>query len=139
MKVSFSLHKTSWFFLFPPPLIAFFKILILTPVLPLTEFLPIPPSPLRGWGPLGWVFPPSLEHQVFAGSVTASLTEARQGSTVGEWILQISNNFRDSPCSSVVGGTHMETELHICYICQGWAVVCSWVGGSILRAPKGPG
>jgi hypothetical protein len=33
----------------------------------------------------------------------------------------------------------METELHICYICQGWAVVCSWVGGSILRAPKGPG
>lgn len=59
---------------------------------------------------------------------------------VGEGFPQIVNGFRDRPCSTF-WGTLMETELHICYICDighDAASVCFLVGGQSLIAPDFP-
>jgi len=80
-----------------------------------------------------------MAHQVSAGLGISSPTEARESSPVGEQISQIDNSFRDSPLSSC-WGTHMETELHICYICAGGfspAVVLCSVGGSVSESSQG--
>jgi hypothetical protein len=58
----------------------------------------------------------------------------------GEQIPQIPNSFRDSPCCSSCWGSHMKTELYICYICAGLGALgpgngCSLVGGSVSECP----
>ena len=68
---------------------------------------------------------------------TYSPTEARQDNSVGKCILQTSNNFKDNTCSSW-WGIHMESKLHICYICirdLGLAIVSFLYGDSTFERP----
>ena len=92
------------------------------------------PSPLREW-PLSGI-PPTLAHQVSARLGASSPIEARQGSPLGEQILQSGCRFRECLCSSC-WGAHMENELHICYICaegRDPACVCSLAGGLVSES-----
>jgi hypothetical protein len=77
---------------------------------------PYSPFTLRVLGPPS--YPPSLAHQISAGLGISFPSEDRQGSPIGKWIVQSGCSFTESPLSSC-WGTHMETKLHICYICFG--------------------
>ena len=95
--------------------------------------------PLLLWEGRNTLHIPQPWHIRFAGLGSFSNTEARQGSPVGEQIPQLDHSFRDSPLP-VVGVTHMETVLHICYICArglGPAHVYSLIGGSVYESSQG--
>jgi hypothetical protein len=79
-----------------------------------------------------------MPYQVSARVGLYSFTEARQGSPVEEQILKSCYSFRENHCSSC-WGSHVETELHVCYICAGGpapALVYYLVGAQSLRAPR---
>ena len=75
---------------------------------------PLPPSPLRGQGLNGYTS--ILEHQVSAILGRPFPAEARQESSVSALIPQSRYSFMKNLCS-ICSGNHMETKLHICYIC----------------------
>lgn len=86
------------------------------------------------------VYQPTLAHQVTAGSGTSSPTEARQDNTARGRDTEVGNRVRNNHHSNC-WGTHMETKLHICYICSGdlgSAPASSLVGGSVSVSPHGP-
>ena len=79
------------------------------------------------------VCPSILAHQISAGLGTSSPTKTRQGRLVRELMPHSGYSFRECFCSSC-WQTHIETELHICYVCaRGLITACvySLVGGSV--------
>ena len=75
---------------------------------------PPSPSPLRGYVPLS--LDPGASSLCGIRHICSHW--GRQGNPVGEQIPQSGYSFGNSPCFSC-WGTHMETELYICYICAG--------------------
>jgi hypothetical protein len=100
--------------------------------LPSQNSSPSPPLLLReGEPPLGIPLR-TLANQISEALGVPSPAEARQGGSVEEQILQTSNSFRDSPCSSC-WGTHIENELasdllHMCWGCGAGSSHCMLFG-----------
>jgi hypothetical protein len=98
----------------------------------------LPSSTLLRWWDIPQGYPPTLAHQSLPGEAH-SLIEARQGSSLEEWILLSGANFREKLHSSS-WGIHVEIEPHVYYIFAGGLVpayMCSLVGGSVSGRPQG--
>lgn len=93
------------------------------------------PFPFLLEGCVTTVYPSTLAHQVSPGLDSSSSTLAKEGSLFVEWVLQRGISWKDSTHFSF-WGTHMDIELHICYIYWGWvrlssthvdSLICDWI------------
>ena len=100
-------------------------------------------SPFTACLPLSceWVRAPMWNPGALAHQLSSWLTNFFYWGQLGIWFPQTVNSYRDSPCCTY-WGTHMETELHICYICticHDPATVYFLVGGQTLIVHNGSG